>query len=71
MLLLTPTVWTETENPCGVCRFGPVFALLVPYFCDIPRVTVTHILGVPITGKSFTYIIGLQVRGMDRTSSRK
>ncbi|KAK2191468.1 hypothetical protein NP493_53g19024 [Ridgeia piscesae] len=48
-----------SHHPVG--PFGPVFALLVPYFCDIPRVTVTHILGVPITGKSFTYIIGLQM----------
>lgn len=39
-----------------------VFALFVPYFCDIPRVAVTHIWGIPFTGKSITYIIGLQVK---------
>ncbi|KAI0214374.1 Ubiquitin-associated domain-containing protein 2 [Lamellibrachia satsuma] len=48
-----------THQPLG--PYGPVFSLLVPYFCDIPRVAVTHLLGIPVTGKSFTYIIGLQM----------
>jgi len=43
------------------CRWGIIFALFVPYFCDIPRVAVTHIWGVPFTGKSVAYVIGLQV----------
>lgn len=43
-------------------RQGSVFAFFVPYFCDIPRVAVTSVLGIPVTGKSLIYIIGLQVR---------
>jgi len=42
-------------------RWGAVFALFIPYFSDIPRVAVTHVWGIPVTGKSVTYIIGLQV----------
>ena len=38
-----------------------VFALFVPYFCDIPRVAITHLMNIPVTGKSLTYIIGLQM----------
>ena len=41
--------------------YGVVFSLYVPYYCDIPRVAYTHVMGVPVTGKSLTYIIGLQV----------
>lgn len=41
--------------------WGPLFALFIPYFCDIPRVAVTHLWGIPFTGKSITYIIGLQM----------
>lgn len=45
--------------PTGL--WGPVFALYIPYFCDIPRVAVTHLWGIPFTGKSVTYIVGLQM----------
>ena len=42
---------------------GPVFALFVPFFCSIPRVPVTQLLGqISITNKSLVYIMGLQVR---------
>lgn len=41
--------------------WGPLFALYIPYFCDIPRVAVTHLWGIPFTGKSITYLIGLQM----------
>ncbi|XP_064638744.1 ubiquitin-associated domain-containing protein 2-like [Lineus longissimus] len=41
--------------------YGFIFPLFVPYFCDIPRVAMTHILGIPVTGKSFMYILGLQI----------
>ncbi|XP_037075631.1 ubiquitin-associated domain-containing protein 2-like [Pollicipes pollicipes] len=41
--------------------YGLVFPLFVSYFFDVPRVTTTHILGAPITGKTLTYLIGLQI----------
>ncbi|MBN3307644.1 UBAC2 protein, partial [Amia calva] len=41
---------------------GPVFALFVPFFCSIPRVQVTQVLGqLAITNKSLVYILGLQL----------
>ncbi|KAF0301589.1 Ubiquitin-associated domain-containing protein 2 [Amphibalanus amphitrite] len=41
--------------------YGLVFPLFVPYLFDVPRVTTTHILGAPVTGKTLTYLIGLQI----------
>jgi len=41
--------------------YGLIFPLFVNYFFDIPRVAQTHILGVPVTGKTLTYLLGLQV----------
>ena len=38
-----------------------VFATLVQYFCDIPATDAVMFLGVPISGKIFTYSIALQV----------
>ena len=42
-------------------RYGLVFPLFVPYLFDVPRVTTTHVLGAPVTGKTLTYLIGLQI----------
>lgn len=44
-----------------IFRYGLIFPLFVPYLCDIPRITRTHILGIPVTGKTLTYLVGLQV----------
>lgn len=41
--------------------FGMVFATLVQYFCDVPAADAVMFLGVPISGKIFTYSIALQV----------
>uniref|UniRef100_A0A2P2I653 Ubiquitin-associated domain-containing protein 2-like n=1 Tax=Hirondellea gigas TaxID=1518452 RepID=A0A2P2I653_9CRUS len=41
--------------------YGVIFPLFVSYYCDIPRVTQTRVLGVPITGKTLTYLLGLQL----------
>uniref|UniRef100_A0AAR2L9D3 UBA domain-containing protein n=1 Tax=Pygocentrus nattereri TaxID=42514 RepID=A0AAR2L9D3_PYGNA len=42
--------------PAGL--LGPVFALFVPFFCSIPRVQVTQLLGyISITNKSLVYIV--------------
>lgn len=41
--------------------YGIVFSLFVAYTMDIPRATFTHILGMPVTGKTFTYLLGLQM----------
>lgn len=44
------------------CSLGPVFALFVPFYCSIPRVQVTQVLGhFSITNKTLVYILGLQV----------
>lgn len=40
---------------------GIIFPFFVTFYRDIPRVAFTHLLGVPVTGKSFVYIIGLQM----------
>ncbi|KAG7467099.1 hypothetical protein MATL_G00149720 [Megalops atlanticus] len=46
--------------PSGL--LGPVFALFVPFYCSIPQVQVTQVLGqFPITNKSLVYIVGLQL----------
>ncbi|CAL8086539.1 unnamed protein product [Calicophoron daubneyi] len=41
--------------------FNVIFPFFVPYFLDIPWVPVAHVVGIPITGKSFPYIFGLQL----------
>ncbi|GLH07449.1 hypothetical protein R5R35_014251 [Gryllus longicercus] len=41
--------------------YGLIFPLFVSYFFDIPRVAQTHFLGIPVTGKTLTYLLGLQV----------
>uniref|UniRef100_A0A8C3S3C6 Ubiquitin-associated domain-containing protein 2 n=1 Tax=Chelydra serpentina TaxID=8475 RepID=A0A8C3S3C6_CHESE len=52
---------TISSLPSGF--LGPVFALFVPFFCSIPRMQVTQILGqFPITNKTLVYILGLQVQ---------
>ncbi|GIX67893.1 ubiquitin-associated domain-containing protein 2 [Caerostris extrusa] len=37
--------------------FGFIFPLFANYFMDIPRVAQSYILGVPVTGKTLTYLI--------------
>jgi hypothetical protein len=41
--------------------FSLVFPLFVTYFMEIPRITVTKFFGVPITLKTLTYLLGLQM----------
>ncbi|XP_023229781.1 ubiquitin-associated domain-containing protein 2-like isoform X2 [Centruroides sculpturatus] len=41
-----------------------IFPLFVNYFLDIPRVAQIHIMGVPVTGKTLTYLLGLQLAGL-------
>ncbi|CAB3370442.1 Hypothetical predicted protein [Cloeon dipterum] len=48
----------------GLLPPGPyclIFPLFVNFFFDIPRIVTTHVVGIPITGKTLTYILGLQV----------
>lgn len=62
ILLIRSTGWSSYHHghlPPG--PYGLIFPLFVPYLCDIPRMTRTHILGIPITGKTLTYLVGLQV----------
>ncbi|XP_054720865.1 ubiquitin-associated domain-containing protein 2-like [Uloborus diversus] len=48
--------------------YGLIFPLFVNYFMDIPRVAQTYILGVPVTGKTLTYLLGLQVMSTNKAS---
>ncbi|MCL4116458.1 UNVERIFIED_CONTAM: hypothetical protein GTU68_010657, partial [Idotea baltica] len=41
--------------------YGLIFPLFVSYYSDIPRFAQTRLLGIPLTGKTLTYILGLQV----------
>ncbi|XP_046764073.1 ubiquitin-associated domain-containing protein 2 isoform X5 [Gallus gallus] len=51
---------TINSLPSGF--LGPVFALFVPFYCSIPRVQVTQVLGYfSITNKTLVYILGLQL----------
>lgn len=64
--LITVTLWLfHTFNiqldPLPSGPYGPLFSLFIPYYCSIPRVAITQVMGVPFTGKSFNYIIGLQL----------
>lgn len=49
--------------------FGLIFPLFVNYFFDIPRVAHTSVLGVPITGKTLTYLLGLQMTSSSTSSA--
>jgi hypothetical protein len=40
-----------------------VFPLFVYFWYDIPRGAQTSLLGIPITAKTLTYLIGFQVAG--------
>lgn len=62
---------------CGLClyvpvcfiyfnfRFSVIFPLYVPFYSTIPRVALTKIMGVPVTGKTLNYILGLQIASSD------
>lgn len=43
------------------CRLCFIYPLFVPYFLDIPRIELGNVFGIPMTGKSFQYFLGLQV----------
>lgn len=43
-----------------------IFPLFVNYFMDIPRVAQIHIMGVPVTGKTLTYLLGLQIMSTNK-----
>ncbi|XP_048746527.1 ubiquitin-associated domain-containing protein 2-like [Ostrea edulis] len=45
--------------PSGPLCF--IYPFFVPYFLDIPRIELGNVLGIPMTGKSFQYFLGLQV----------
>lgn len=49
--------------------YGFIFPLFVSYFFDIPRVAQTTILGIPVTGKTLTYLLGLQMVSCSKTSA--
>ncbi|KAL3847407.1 hypothetical protein ACJMK2_018320 [Sinanodonta woodiana] len=73
-LLATCTLGTALEYLviflCRTCEIqlrpfpsGPlsmIYPLFVLYFCDIPRVALSQVWGIPFTGKSIIYILGLQ-----------
>ncbi|RUS77243.1 hypothetical protein EGW08_014996 [Elysia chlorotica] len=47
------------DMPTGL--FSCVFPLYVPFYLSVPRVALTRIMGVPVTGKTLNYILGLQM----------
>ncbi|GFR87760.1 ubiquitin-associated domain-containing protein 2 [Elysia marginata] len=47
------------DMPTGLFSF--VFPLYVPFYFTVPRVALTRIMGVPVTGKTLNYILGLQM----------
>ncbi|BFZ06595.1 hypothetical protein BsWGS_09634 [Bradybaena similaris] len=51
------------EMPSGL--FSVIFPLYVPFYSTIPRVALTKIMGVPVTGKTLNYILGLQIASSD------
>ncbi|XP_068124077.1 ubiquitin-associated domain-containing protein 2 [Hyperolius riggenbachi] len=51
---------TLSTLPSGF--LAPLFALFVPFYCSVPRVSLAHIFGwIPITNKTLVYIVGLQL----------
>ncbi|XP_069690520.1 ubiquitin-associated domain-containing protein 2-like isoform X2 [Periplaneta americana] len=66
-LLTSRITFLDTKDlVCGALliyyfRYGLIFPLFVSFFFDVPRVAQTHILGIPVTGKTLTYLLGLQV----------
>lgn len=42
-----------------------VFPLYVPFYSTVPRVALMKIVGVPVTGKTINYILGLQMASSD------
>ncbi|CAL1547183.1 unnamed protein product [Lymnaea stagnalis] len=47
------------DMPTGL--FSMVFPLYVPFYCSVPRVALMSLMGVPFTGKTVNYILGLQM----------
>ncbi|XP_015929019.1 ubiquitin-associated domain-containing protein 2 [Parasteatoda tepidariorum] len=55
-----------TYLPTG--PYSLIFPLFANYFMDIPRVAQTYILGIPVTGKTLTYLVGLQIMSSNKES---
>lgn len=52
------------QVPLSTFPSGPyalVFSLFVSYLLDIPRVAQSYVLGIPVTGKTLTYLLGIQI----------
>ncbi|GFN74173.1 hypothetical protein PoB_000067900, partial [Plakobranchus ocellatus] len=47
------------DMPTGLYSF--VFPMYIPFYFSVPRVALTRIMGVPVTGKTLNYILGLQM----------
>ncbi|XP_059172742.1 ubiquitin-associated domain-containing protein 2-like [Physella acuta] len=47
------------DMPTGL--FSLAFPLYVPFYCTVPRVALISLMGVPVTGKTLNYILGLQM----------
>jgi len=45
--------------PTGL--LSTAFPLFVPFYVSVPRVAVLRVAGVPVTGKTFHYVMGLQL----------
>lgn len=63
--------WAEFEE-LRIFQSGPhcfIFPMFINYFFDIPRVAQTSVLGVPVTGKTLTYLLGLQMVSSSKNSA--
>jgi len=62
VLLIKSSRWSSYHNGyLSPGLYGLVFPLFVPYLFNIPRITRSHMLGIPVTAKTLTYLVGLQV----------
>ncbi|CAG0925061.1 unnamed protein product [Notodromas monacha] len=66
------TVLPDLSDKIGSLPPGPyslVFPLFVYFWYDVPKGAGTHLVGIPITAKTFTYLLGFQVVGTSVNSA--
>lgn len=61
VVVITAYFLNYNLKPMPTGFWAPLFSLYVLYYKDIPRVTVTQFWGIPVTGKSVSYLIGFQM----------
>ncbi|CAD5118345.1 DgyrCDS7055 [Dimorphilus gyrociliatus] len=59
--------FSYSQLPSGPWQL--IFPLFIPFFWEIPRVPMTTFMHIPVTGKSFVYILGLHMCSTDSKST--